>query len=134
MILFSEDRKSFIEIVLIELETERMPGIHVNITVQNEGFAGVHHAWIEVDTINRFLSCMDEMEITRRGKARLCSMSPNDFILDFEAFDKSGHIKVEYSITRYIGHPFVRELSLHGAFLIESSEFPNIVRAFRTLL
>lgn len=135
MKIVSEDRKSFIEVLLIKFETEMMPSIKVSITVQNDGFAGVlNSTWIEIDELNNFLSCMDEIDIKRSGKAHLCSMSPYEFLLDFETFDKSGHIKVIYSITRCISYPFFRELTLHGAFDIDSSEFSSIVKSFKRLI
>ncbi|WP_297429961.1 hypothetical protein [Clostridium sp.] len=135
MKIFSEDRKSFIEIEFIESEKERMPSIKVSVTTQNEGFGGVlNSTWIEIDELNNFLLCMEEIDTKRRGRAHLCSMSPNEFLLDFEVFDKSGHIKVSYLIAKYISHPFFREISLHGEFDIDSSEFSSIVESFRTLI
>ncbi|EKQ52667.1 MULTISPECIES: hypothetical protein [unclassified Clostridium] len=135
MKIFSEDRKSFIEIEFIESEKERMPSIKVSVTTQNEGFGGVlNSTWIEIDELNNFLLCMEEIDTKRRGVAHLCSMSPNEFLLDFEVFDKSGHIKVSYLIAKYISYPFFREISLHGGFDIDSSKFSSIVEAFRTLI
>lgn len=135
MKIFSEDRKSFIEIEFIKSEKERMPSIKVSVTVQNEGFGGaLNSTWIEIDELNNFLLCMDEIDTKRRGRAQLCSMSPNEFLLDFETFDKSGHIKVLYLIAKYISYPFFREISLHGGFDIDSSEFSSIVESFRTLI
>lgn len=135
MKIVSEDRKSFIEVAFIESETEGMPSIKVSIIVENEGFAGViNSTWIEIDELNNFLLCMDEIDTKRIGKAHLCSMSPNEFLLDFETFDKSGHIKVVYSITKYISYPFFRKLFLHGGFDIDSSEFSSIAKSFRTLI
>ena len=135
MKIVSEDRKSFIEVSFIEYETSIMPSIKLSITVQNDGFSGVlNSTWIEINELNKFLSCMDEIDIKRSGEAHLCSMSPNEFLLDFETFDKSGHIKVVYSITKHISYPFSRELSLHGGFDIDSSEFSSIVKSFRTLI
>ena len=135
MKIVSEDRKSFIEIAFIEAEKERMPSINVTVTIQNEGFAGdLNSTWIKIDELNNFLSCMDEIDIKRSGIAHLCSMSPCEFLLDFETFDKSGHIKVVYSITKYISYPYFRELSLNGVFDIDSSEFSDIVKSFRKLI
>ncbi len=134
MKILSEDRLSFIEITFIDSETERMPSIKVSVNVQNDGFAGVlNSTWIEIDELNNFLTYMDEIDIKRSGKAHLCVMSPYEFLLDFETYDKSGHIKVNYSITKYISYPPFRELSLHGGFKIDSSEFSAIIKSFRAL-
>lgn len=135
MKIVSEDRKSFIEIAFIESEKERMPSIKVSVSIQNEAFAGaLNSTWIEIDELNNFLLNMDEIDIKRNGKAHLCSMSPCEFILDFETFDKLGHIKVVYSVTKLISYPFFRELSLNGGFDIDLSEFSNIVKSFRKLI
>lgn len=133
MKILSEDKKSFIEILPVEYETERMPSVKVIISIQNEGFKGSNETWIEIDKLNSFISNMDIIDSIRAGKAHLCSMSPEDLIIDFETYDKSGHIRVTYSITRFIGDYPSREISLHGAFNIDSSEFSNIVKSFRVL-
>lgn len=135
MKIVSEDRKSFIEIEFIENETGSMPSIKVSATVKNDGFTGeLKSIWIENDELNNFILSMDDIDIKRSGKAQLCSMSPHEFLLDFETFDKSGHIKVIYSIIRYISYPFFRELSLQGSFQVDSGDFSSIVKSFKMLL
>lgn len=135
MKIFSEDRLSFIEIIFVESYMERLPSINVSIAVQNGGFTGsIESVWIEIDDLKYFLSCMDEIDVKRSGKAHLNSMSPNEFILDFETYNKWGHIKVNYRITKYFSYPYSREIFLQGGFNIDSSEFLSIIKEFKKLL
>ncbi|MCY6485421.1 hypothetical protein OW763_13880 [Clostridium aestuarii] len=135
MKIFSEDRLAFIEIIFVESYMEKLPSINVSITVQNDGFTGVlESVWITIDDLKHFISCMDVIDVKRRGKANLTSMSPNEFILDFQTYDKCGHIKVNYTLTKDFSFPYFREVSLQGGFDIDSSEFLSIIKEFKKLL
>lgn len=135
MKIFSEDRLSFIEIIFVESYIERLPSINISISVQNDGFTGVlESVWIETNDLKYFLSCMDALNIKRSGKAHLNSMSPSEFILDFHTYDKWGHIKVNYTITKDFSYPYFRKVSLQGGFDIDSSEFLSIIKEFKKLL
>lgn len=135
MKVISEDRKSYIEINFIEAEMIRLPSIHISIFIQNDGFTGtLKSAWLEIEDLNYFMSCLNEIDLKREGKAHINSMSPYDFILDFETYDKSGHIKLQYTLTDVISYPYFRELSLKGGFKIDSSEFTQIIKDFSKLI
>ena len=130
----SEDKNSFISFIYVECEEGRCPSVCFSLEIQNEDFKGYNKSiWIEFDMLKKFVDELISLELHRKGNAKLEAMSPNEFNLQIERIDMSGHLNLTYNIARqtYSRKPYL--LALSGGFELESSLFSAIVRDFKDL-
>lgn len=141
MKIFSEDKKSFIEIIYKECELVMHPSFSVSVNIHDNESSitltgQLQTVWFTMDDFKHFLLDFDEMDMKRSGQACLESMSPEEFVLRFEVYDSSGHTKADYSMFKwlYSNKQNSRKYSLSGGFDIDPSDIPNISRDFHSLV
>jgi hypothetical protein len=90
------DGESAIEIAMREIAayTDGRPAdIRVAARVSTRGFEGTNESvWFLRADYDRFIEDLRVLERVRRGEARLCSMSPDEFMLHIYIRDRAGHL------------------------------------------
>jgi hypothetical protein len=134
----SEVSNGFIEINEWTLDYEWiMPYFDCEIVLNAEGFAGRAKVYLDAADLRAFVSDLEELDRTRRGKATLGSMSPTEFQLIFEALDRLGHILVaahvkETGSTTDAGNRY--DLMTSVCFGIDPTSLPTIIKEFKARL
>ncbi len=131
----SNDRKSYLNIEYVDCEIEKYPSVCVAITVQDGDFRGYNKAvWFELDLLKNFIDNLKILENNRKGSVSLNSMSPEEFEITIETYDLSGHMILNYKISKYAYHiPKTKVVSLTGGFELDVSFFMSIISDFAYL-
>ncbi len=135
--ILRDDRTS-LEITLRELApvgTQSEGDLGVDIAVSNGAFTGRNDTvWIGRDEWQGFLRALKELDRTRRGDARVRSMSPDELELVVLATDRAGHMAAEGWLARtwYGRDTFLRDRVSFG-IEIDPSVLPALVRQFEAL-
>ena len=75
--------------------------VRAKVRAKGGGFAGSNpHVWFDTTSINAFVSALRALEETRKGEARIASMSPDECTLRLWAADRLGHVHLEVYISR----------------------------------
>jgi hypothetical protein len=132
------DDRTSLEITLRELApvgTQSEGDLGVNVAVSNGAFAGRNDTvWIGRDDWQGFLGALKELDRTRRGDARVRSMSPDELELVVLATDRAGHMAAEGWLGRtwYARDAFVHDRVSFG-IEIDPSLLPGLIRQFEAL-
>ena len=131
----SNDRKTFLNIDYVDCEIERYPSVCVAITVQDGEFRGYNKdIWFKLDLLKDFIDNLKILEKTRKGWLLLESMSPEEFQIKIESYDLSGHMVLNYKISKYTHQiPKTNIISLTGGFELDVSYLINIISDFTNL-
>ncbi len=85
------DSNNSLQIEIRERVTEHRQDagdVRIGVTVLSNGFSGKYDdIWLDHHELVEFVGDFERMERERRGSARLCSMSPGEFIVDFRPSD-----------------------------------------------
>jgi len=128
MEIFSENLASRLVIEVLTVEA-RDPSLRLSVSTNDEGFSGAYNGvWISLDDYEKFSADLRLCEETRRGKATLSSMSPDEFEVTIEQCDGWGHFLLRYTLSRF---SYVRQGSLNksvsGGFDLDSGCLADIV-------
>jgi hypothetical protein len=79
------------------------PGdVRVEVTIRLQEFAGSYeNVWLSRPELQSFLGQLSDLIETRKGKAELHSMSPDEFWLEIRPADTSGHFEVATQLKRH---------------------------------
>ncbi len=96
MKITNEIKSRKIELIVIESVTEHFPSFQVQIIVETENIKTSfdNWVWISASDIEDFILSIDNLDQTRKGQAKLCSLSPGEFELTLKPIDLLGHIAV----------------------------------------
>ncbi len=130
--------KEYIEII----EHERMPDdtptpgdVRIKVRVRLKEFSGSYEdVWLEKLELDNFLSVFTKLVETRNGKARINSMSPDEFWVEFRPIDRAGHFEVEVQLKRFqYSGPTYWPTIVAGGFEFDPTTLPEIEKAFKKL-
>ncbi|WP_069650095.1 hypothetical protein [Caloranaerobacter ferrireducens] len=128
--IISIDRKSIIAFEKIEEDIKGF-GINFKVMIKDIDFGWIiSENWIEKHIFNTFIEELKTLGEERKGKAFLQGMSPNELEINIENYDNSGHIKVDYLISKNkIGLRGRRINScIRGEFEIDLSHLKKLVK------
>lgn len=101
MELFSEGRASRLTVEVADGEFIHYPSLNLFVTVSDEGFCEARsYVWVTVPDYTDFVMALRQCEQTRRGRAVLSGMSPDEFELVIESSDSLGHFRLRYKLKR----------------------------------
>jgi len=131
--------KEYISIIELERISDDLPtpgDVRLKVSVCIKEFAGSYEdVWIEKDELKRFLLDLIKLEETREGEARLESMSPDEFWMEFRTIDRAGHMGVEVQLKRFqYSESKLWPRMVVGGFEFDVSTLPQLVREFKKLL
>lgn len=130
--IYSDDKASHITFVLEEYIHERLPSLACTIEVLDNKFNGWNtNVWFAFDDVMAFINELEELEIKRQGKVSLSAMSPQDFNITFEDYNKKGDILVNYALSNTKDNTEIRvSNTLTGGFKIDSEFFLKVLNDF----
>jgi hypothetical protein len=108
--------------------------VQVSVRLVGYGFSGRHpNVWISREDFRSFLIDLRSLERSRRGEARLASMSPDELSLHLRITDPAGHVRVDAAISRiHYGSDF-EPASVRLGFAFDPSRLPAILTSFERL-
>jgi hypothetical protein len=108
--------------------------VQLSVRLVGYGFSGRHPGvWISREDLRSFLAGLRSLERSRRGEARLSSMSPDELSLRIRITDPAGHVRVDVAISRtYFGSDF-EVAAVRLGFSFDPSRLPIILTSFERL-
>jgi hypothetical protein len=108
--------------------------VQLSVRAAGYGFSGRNPSvWISRSDLATFLRELQELERTRRGEARLESMSPGELSVKISVIDGAGHTRADVTVSRrYFAQEFGQPTVRFG-FSFDPSNLPGIVKAFSSL-
>jgi hypothetical protein len=98
--LHSEDKTAYLRIEVLGVDGGKAyPSAEVRVDLHVEGFAGSNSVRLNYDALAAFLSALEGVERTRRGRAELSPTFPG-LRLSISSMDGSGHLLVEFALVR----------------------------------
>lgn len=124
----------FASIKLFQKDTGPDGSVQVSVRLVGYGFSGRHPSvWISREDLHSFLADLRSLERSRRGEARLSSMSPDDLSLHIRITDPAGHVRIDTAISRtYYGSDF-EPAAVRLGFAFDPSRLPAILASFERL-
>lgn len=92
------DLNDFIELDVVSQEDANVPSrgdAYVTVRVASAGFIGHNDLWVSVESLQEFCRGLVELERTRRGHARLQSISEGELELAIRAINFRGSMAIE---------------------------------------
>jgi len=96
------------------------------------GFTASTKAWIDEKTWSAFLNELADLERSRRGKASLAAMSPEELQLTFRSIDRGGHLAVEGFVGVRSGGGYAAKLTF-SSLKFDPSELPRVLRELQSI-
>ena len=130
--IYSNDKTSHITFILEEYIHERLPSLACTIEVVDNKFIGWNiNVWFELDKLLSFITELEDLEIKRQGSVTLNAMSPHEFNITIENYNKKGDLLVNYSLTniKYNTDICLRN-TLTGGFKIDSEFLLKLLSDF----
>ena len=127
----------YIELIELERNPEGTPcagDINLQVNLKLQEFQGSYSGvWVEATEMARFLVELKALEASRNGSAKICSMSPEEFILEIRSSDSLGHMEIETQLHRlqYSG-PKYWPIFLKGGFEAQPKTISEIISCFRS--
>ena len=136
MELFSESKASRLTVEVADGEFVEYPSLNLFVAVLDEGFCEARsYAWVTIRDYTDFVAALRQCEQTRRGRAVLSSMSPQELELVVESSDSLGHFHLQYKLVRISsGWGVWQEKIVSGGFELSSEFFAQFVADFASLL
>ena len=126
----------FIELKELERNPESAPcagdiNLQVNLKLQ-DFYGSCSGVWLETPAMEEFLRELESLEISRKGEAKIASMSPEEFILKIHSSDTLGHMEIETQLHRnqYSGSKYW-PIYLKGGFEVQSDTIKQLVLCFK---
>jgi hypothetical protein len=108
--------------------------VKLSVRAAGYGFSGRNPSvWISRLDLAVFVRDLQEVERTRRGEARLESMSPGELSLKISVIDGAGHTRADVTVSRrYFAQKFASPEVRFG-FEFDPSNLPGLLKAFGAL-
>jgi hypothetical protein len=135
ILLRSADGRDFLRLAAIRRD-DGYPSLEVRVEGTAKGFAGGSEAWLDGFALKEFAAALRAFERSRQGRVQLQSMSPDDLLLVLRSMDHSGHLVVEFTISRnaMVGdRPETIALRVSGAFELDPGTVGEIAAGFAQL-
>jgi hypothetical protein len=129
-------KKEYLEIVELERNPEGTPcagdvNVRVDLSLQEfyGSYAGV---WLELPEMEKFISDLEELDKTRSGRAKVSSMSLDEFTLEISSSDSLGHMEIEAQLHRhqYSGSKYW-PIYLKGSFEVQPETIRQLISCFK---
>jgi hypothetical protein len=133
--IYSEDRESHITFTVEEYLHERLASVSCTVEVMDNEFKGWNiNVWFSIEDLLKFIAQLEDLNKSRQGKISLNAMSPEDFGISLESYNKRGSIIALYSIsTCKLDNEFRFQNTLTGGFHIDSEFFSKLIDDFKHL-
>ncbi|MDP4147160.1 MAG: hypothetical protein Q8936_22240 [Bacillota bacterium] len=131
--IYSDDKTSHITFTLEEYVHYRLPCLSCTIEILDNKYKGWNTSvWFTLEDLLSFIIGLEDLERTRQGKLSLNAMSPEDFNITFENYNKKGNIVAYYSISniKYNAEINLRNI-LTGGFQVDSEFFSKVLSDFK---
>jgi len=130
--------EEYIDIEELERNPEGSPcagDVNVGITLSLQAFTGVYDGvWLEWPEIKRFIVELEKLDEKRSGKARVSSMSPEEFVFEIRSSDSLGHMEVEVQLHRYQYSGSTHwPIYLKGGFEAQPETIRQLISCFKKL-
>lgn len=130
--------EEYIEIIGQERmpDTSPTPGdIRVKVKVRLREFLGSYeNVWIGKLEFENFLSAFSKLVETRSGNARINSVSPDEFFVEFQFVDQTGRFEVEVLLKRFqYSGPTYWPTMVAGGFELDPTALLEIEKEFNQL-
>ncbi len=108
--------------------------IKLEVSVQSNSYSGCIQTWVGLAHFGDFLNELRTIEQIRVGTASLQGLSPNEFKMAIDIFDKSGHTLIRGQLMQplYI-RDIVHNVGCYFAFEFDPSLLPELVKDFQQL-
>lgn len=108
--------------------------VQLAVRLVGYGFSGRHpNVWVSREDLRSFLADLRSLERSRRGEARLASMSPDELSLHIRITDPAGHVRIDAAIWRiHYGSDF-EPAAVRLGFSFDPSRLPTILKSFERL-
>ena len=126
----------YVRLMPLFTEAGPMPAVNVRLALAGNGFAGGYEQLaLEYAELNRFLVDLERLVRDQRGAATLTSISPNEFTLTFDVYDRAGHVLLTSELRR---HMYVTTTTLEHhialGFQFDPTYLPRVLHDFQDLL
>jgi hypothetical protein len=126
VVIRSNDRRDSITLEIADQAHTHVPSFALVIDVGGGDFKGVNpEVWFDYLKFEGFCWALRDLVRNRAGRARLSSMSPDEFDMLIEPIDSAGHMVLQCALSRqkFIGRG-CRPQSVSLSFALDS-EFLN---------
>jgi hypothetical protein len=108
--------------------------VQLSVRLVGYGFSGRHPGvWVSLQDLRSFLADLRSLERSRRGEARLSSMSPDALSLHIRITDPAGHVRVDAAISRTHYGSDYELAAVRLGFAFDPSRLPTILTSFERL-
>lgn len=136
MTISNEIKSRTIELLKIESAREHFPSHKIEIKLATENLKSnfSNYTWISDADVETFISQLDNLDKTRKGKAILTSMSPGEFELSFKSIDNLGHITVGLIFSKQdrVNNDYSYEIKVE--FQTDPTILPDVINGIRELI
>ncbi|AHM59261.1 hypothetical protein D770_04970 [Flammeovirgaceae bacterium 311] len=132
IIMTISDDNRIREIVFTKVGSEyaHYSSVQVDVTIKTNSLQGrFSSVWFDKLSIDRFLSELKQLDETRKGEAKLESMSPDECVLIIKNIDAYGHLGVIIKVRASKGYNYERQVNFHNleiGFEIDPTSLGNI--------
>ncbi len=118
-------------ITRIDTDPKSRGDINAKVSAAGFGFTGANKSvWFDRLEIDRFITELRALDVSREGSVTLETMSPGECVLTFRNYDMLGHIHVEVIIARpvhYFGETDYFRARLRFEVNAESPAFTRMI-------
>lgn len=130
------NKSEYIELKELEKNPKGTPGagdINLQVNIKLQDFQGSYSGvWVESTEMNRFLVELKALEKSRKGNAKISSMSPEEFILEIRSSDNLGHMEIETQLHRLqFSGPKYWPIILKGGFEAQPEAISELISCFK---
>ena len=132
MMIENEVKTRSIQLIVVDSELHYYPSYKISIQLKTEEITAKfdRSIWVSEADVQNFIQQLEILDKSRNGKAKLSSMSPDEFDLIIENLDTLGHLSVCLSLKRESSINLDYKDSLRICFEIDPTSIPSIVRSF----
>jgi len=107
--------------------------INLQINLKLQDFYGsCSGVWLELPAMEEFLKELETLDLSRKGEAKITSMSPEEFILIIRSSDNLGHMEIETQLHRHqYSGPKYWPIYLKGGFEIQPDMIKQLISCFK---
>ena len=131
----NELRNRTIEITVAESIKENYPSYRLEIDIDTENIKGSFHKyiWISLGDLEDFISGLQELDQTRKGKVETQGMSPGEFTWYFRAIDNLGHLAVGINLLHddRISSDYSYDIKVE--FQVDPTSLPSVISDLKKL-
>jgi hypothetical protein len=99
----SQNNQAHLRITFRERSLDESIGL--SVSVSSLGFSGaVQRVWVFKQDLERFISDVEQLDLLRKGSAKLTSMTPGECIWEIKVTDSAGHIRMFVHLERPAFH------------------------------